>query len=477
MQKCPNCGKENTENAKFCIDCGASLSDHNLRCPRCNSVTTSNSKICPKCGYRFTSVSSCETQSINTIDLDVLDDEEYEREQKVIKQRVFNSKIKKLNEDDYKNIKKEKIKEYNEDFASANSRISAEKMLKIEKIFHITSFSLSAFILLLASIFSFLPLVYTTDAVLYPYYFLFNIWQDVANSFYGWGFLGNWIAGSIAPICQFIFTAAFMITSLTLFLLVLIKGLNKMSRHDYKNNYYVSVLIVLLIALADMVAISLDQPVYMYSPTIMVFIIVSLVYLVAVGGYYVFKASVVKVNTLIIRRVLLIVSSLLGVGSLVLLSYRFVIDTRGSWPIEDYLNDLLQYLDAANNGLSFYLGFVGYFIYVLCCAFIGLSVLYSFRMIRKYNAYRLNNLIFNSFGCGLSILILIVFTLSTFYSNLNYAYEINIYPLLVVILEGFSLLITLVTFILLKDDRIKDNKRIELKNNDNSEENNVSNSY
>ena len=77
-------------------------------------------------------------------------------------------------------------------------------------------------------------------------------------------------------------------------------------------------------------------------------------------------------------------------------------------------------------------------------------------MIRKYNTYRLNNLIFTIFGFVLSVLILVLFTLSTYYSNLNDQFSINFYPLLVVILEGISLLISLISFILLKDERIKD---------------------
>lgn len=456
MKKCPNCGKENNDNAKFCIDCGASLSDHNIRCPRCNAVTNANSKICPKCGYRFTSVSACETQSINTIDIDVIDEEEYLKEQKEIKQRVFNSKIKRLNEDEYKNIKKQKIREYNEDFVSKKSKISAEKMLKVEKIFHIASFISAAFILLLGSIFSFLPLVISnTEGAIYPYHFLIDNWASVIKGF-SYGYIGNGIAHGLAPILQFIFTLGFMGTSVGLFLLVLIQGLNKMNRGDYKNNYYVLVLIDLLVSMALMISISLDTSVLMYSPTILAFIIICLVYLVAVGGYYVFKASVVKESIVITRRVLLIVSSFLGLGALVLISYRIIISGASNYTIHSYLNELLEHFSDSNNGLSFYLGFVGYFIYILSAVFISLSLLYSFRMIRKYNAYRLNNLIFNIFGCVLSILILVLFTLSTYYSNLDSTYELNAYPILVVVLEGLSLLTSIISFILLKDENIKD---------------------
>lgn len=457
MRKCPNCGKENNDNAKFCIECGASLSDHNLRCPRCNAVTNANSKICPKCGYRFTSVSNCETQSINTIDIDVIDEEEYLKEQKEIKQRVFNSKIRRLNEDEYKNIKKTKIKEFSEDFASSKSKISAEKMLKVEKIFHLSSFIFSALILLLGSIFSFLPLVVSNDgnALVYPYTFLIDNWTAVVEGF-SYGYFANGVAHGLAPVLQFIFVLGFMVVSITFFLIVLIQGLNKLSRHDLKNNYYVLVLIDLLIAFASMISISLDNSVLMYSPTILVFIIISLVYLLLVGGYYIFKASVVKETTLIIRRISLIVSSFLSIGALVLLSYRFLITSTYNETIHEYLNDLLISFSDSNNGLSFYLGFVGYFIYILCAIFISLSTLYSFRMVRKYNTYRLNNLIFTIFGFVLSVLILVLFTLSTYYSNLNDQFSINFYPLLVVILEGISLLISLISFILLKDERIKD---------------------
>ena len=205
-----------------------------------------------------------------------------------------------------------------------------------------------------------------------------------------------------------------------------------------------------------MISISLDTSVLMYSPTILVFVIISLVYLALIGGYYIFKASVVKETTLIVRRILLIVSSFLGIGALVLLSYRFIVTPTFNETIHTYLNNLLISFSDSNNGLSFYLGFVGYFIYILCAIFISLSTLYSFRMIRKYNTYRLNNLIFTIFGFILSVLILVLFTLSTYYSNLDDVYTINLYPLLVVILEGVSILISLVSFILLKDERIKD---------------------
>ncbi len=457
MKKCPNCGKENSDNAKFCIDCGASLNDHNLRCPRCNAVTSANSKICPKCGYRFTSVSNCETQSINTIDIDVIDEEEYLKEQKEIKQRVFNSKIRRLNEDEYKNIKKAKIKEYSEDFASSKSKINAEKMLKVERVFHFTSFIFSALILLLGSIFSFLPLIISNNgnSLVYPYTFLIDNWKNVVEGF-SYGYFANGVAHGLAPILQFLFVLAFMICSITFFLIVLIQGLNKLNRHDIKNNYFVLVLIDLLICLASMISISLDVSVLMYSPTILIFVIVSLIYLALIGGYYIFKASVVKETILIIRRILLTVSSFLGIGALVLLSYRFIVTPTYNETIHTYLNELLISFSDSNNGLSFYLGFVGYFIYILCAIFISLSTLYSFRMIRKYNTYRLNNLIFTIFGFILSVLILVLFTLSTYYSNLDDVYTINLYPLLVVILEGVSLLISLVSFILLKDERIKD---------------------
>ena len=73
---CPNCGVENEENAKFCMNCAAKLSEEITEnipdveeaeanneeetqgefekkwvCPECNHLIDANMEKCPECGY------------------------------------------------------------------------------------------------------------------------------------------------------------------------------------------------------------------------------------------------------------------------------------------------------------------------------------------------------------------------------------------------------------------------------------------
>lgn len=48
--KCPACGHENRENARFCGECAASLSQE-VSCPRCGNLNPSQQKFCDSCGH------------------------------------------------------------------------------------------------------------------------------------------------------------------------------------------------------------------------------------------------------------------------------------------------------------------------------------------------------------------------------------------------------------------------------------------
>ena len=45
--KCPKCGHENREGAKFCDDCGTKLS---FICPKCGAELRPQAKFCDNCG-------------------------------------------------------------------------------------------------------------------------------------------------------------------------------------------------------------------------------------------------------------------------------------------------------------------------------------------------------------------------------------------------------------------------------------------
>ncbi len=49
--RCWNCGYENDEDARFCINCGASLLP--IKCPKCNHINPPGSKYCGNCGYNL----------------------------------------------------------------------------------------------------------------------------------------------------------------------------------------------------------------------------------------------------------------------------------------------------------------------------------------------------------------------------------------------------------------------------------------
>lgn len=54
--KCWKCGEEVDADAKFCPNCGASLSP--IKCPKCGFVNSPGAKFCSSCGYNLQQVSS-----------------------------------------------------------------------------------------------------------------------------------------------------------------------------------------------------------------------------------------------------------------------------------------------------------------------------------------------------------------------------------------------------------------------------------
>ena len=49
MKKCPNCGAEVSDNAKFCMQCGSKIPEE-ISCPKCGANLPSNAKFCLACG-------------------------------------------------------------------------------------------------------------------------------------------------------------------------------------------------------------------------------------------------------------------------------------------------------------------------------------------------------------------------------------------------------------------------------------------
>ncbi|MDE1854735.1 MAG: zinc ribbon domain-containing protein [Candidatus Micrarchaeota archaeon] len=50
MVKCHKCGAENSDNAKYCSQCGTDIVKRTIRCPRCGSENRHDAKYCNECG-------------------------------------------------------------------------------------------------------------------------------------------------------------------------------------------------------------------------------------------------------------------------------------------------------------------------------------------------------------------------------------------------------------------------------------------
>lgn len=53
MIECPNCGKKNSEDNKFCGECGLKLPDPEIYCPKCDKKYLTGEKFCTKCGQKL----------------------------------------------------------------------------------------------------------------------------------------------------------------------------------------------------------------------------------------------------------------------------------------------------------------------------------------------------------------------------------------------------------------------------------------
>lgn len=51
-RKCPSCGALISEQAKFCIECGAKVGPAKIKCSGCGNELSSESKFCPECGQK-----------------------------------------------------------------------------------------------------------------------------------------------------------------------------------------------------------------------------------------------------------------------------------------------------------------------------------------------------------------------------------------------------------------------------------------
>ncbi len=50
--KCPDCGKDNSSNSKFCSSCGAKL-NKKINCSKCGNVIEPGVKFCSQCGTKI----------------------------------------------------------------------------------------------------------------------------------------------------------------------------------------------------------------------------------------------------------------------------------------------------------------------------------------------------------------------------------------------------------------------------------------
>ena len=50
-KKCPECGYQNPENAKFCKKCGEKFVEKSVICPKCHEKNKPGSRFCEECGY------------------------------------------------------------------------------------------------------------------------------------------------------------------------------------------------------------------------------------------------------------------------------------------------------------------------------------------------------------------------------------------------------------------------------------------
>lgn len=459
MKKCSKCGKENLDNAKYCISCGETLEEYNVRCPRCSFISKGNAKICEKCGYRFINLNDYETKSFEMIDDTIkLNEENYKEEEKQIKQKVLNSKIKDISKDKLSTTISDEIFEYNEDFVSSESRFSAQKMMKIERKFHQVDFFVSLILIILALAISFLPLVSLNSSknVISDFNFTNIIilnWKNIIKEFgFGIDYFGNALAYSYGPILQFVFYLLFFFYSFASFIYILVKGIKDIKRNYFKHNFYLVILPSDIFFLFLLSYIGFNENVNMISGYSIVFLLLINLYLVLVAIYNIFKASVVKNKTIVIRRSLLSISFLLGIISLAISLSKIIVYDDINVSIYTYLGNLLVNLNENNNLTSFYLGFIAFFLYSLNIFFIGVTSYYSYKMLKLYNHFKITTFLFSLFSSILSLLSSILFTVSTYYSNLEYEANLTLAPIFNSIFSLIIFFISLIVLVIFKDN-------------------------
>lgn len=462
MKKCLNCQAENSDNAKFCHQCGEPLSDYNLRCPRCNEISKISAKVCPKCGYRFTSIGDLKTQSIQTFTDVEVDEEVYENEQKSIKQKVYNSRIKELTNE--KHNPNEKVMEFVEDYTSDKSLISPKTMLRVEKGAHIGRFIISLLLLIFGLIVFFTPLVSIAgweNPLNFEHIFV-GTWGSIVKSF-SYGHFGVGIFLCIGPLLEFLSGVAFLGFSIFAFFYILIKGIKNFKEEKYKNNSNFFVLIALILMLCLLVSISLNFPVEEILGGISSYLIITSIFVILDCFYQVFKSTVVANKIISIRRGLFSLSVALGIGSLVIFTYQILAAEIGSYSPQSYINDLMVNVAGGNNEPSLYTGFIGYFLYIVNAIFIGITTIYLYLDIKEYNRYRFMSMLMSSLSLGINAFVLILFIVSTSLSKLEVVIEVSSSLIVAIIFSLLIFIFTLISFIFLKDEKLDALKESEIK--------------
>jgi len=469
MIKCKKCGKLNQDNAKYCIECGETLEEYNVRCPRCNYISSGNVKICEKCGYRFINLNDYETKTINAIDEEnELKEEEYKNEEKNIKKRLYNLKIKEASKDKLSLVNKDEIFEYSEDFNIKESRISSKKMMKYEKKFHQIDLFASLIIILLSLVLSFLPIVSinSSKTQIIDYNFiniLFSNWGEIIKEFgYGLEYFGNALAYSYGPILEFLFFLLFFFYNLASLIYALVKGIKDIKRNNFKHSFYLLILPSDILFLFLLSYIGFNEDVLSISVFSIIYLVIINVYLLLCAVYNIIKVYLVKNKTIFIRRILLLSAFLLGIASLIFNESKIIIYDGVNISIYSYLSNLLLTLNENNNLISFYLGFIAYFLYSLNIFFIGLSTYYIYKMIKLYNHFKITSLIFTIFGAILTLFSSILFIISTYYSNLENESSLTIVPILLIVFSLIMLFIVISVVFIFKDE--EKNKKKEIKN-------------
>ncbi|WP_346661754.1 zinc ribbon domain-containing protein [uncultured Methanobrevibacter sp.] len=77
MIECPNCGKRNSDDNKFCGECGTQLPAPKNYCPECEITFKKGEKFCTQCGNKLVNEIEYleQTESDQIIPLESMDEE------------------------------------------------------------------------------------------------------------------------------------------------------------------------------------------------------------------------------------------------------------------------------------------------------------------------------------------------------------------------------------------------------------------